>query len=146
MVLREDPFRNPNSQVRYPLNLHVQKDFAQTVSMTVQPYAPPVPANFSFTQITVKDLITQIVYTWTNGSWDNQPYVTPGNGMLIMDIFVINLGGTINTGQVTLKDSSGNTLHSQTTPNASIGVIYELGAFSINMPTTAYNLTLSITP
>jgi hypothetical protein len=146
MVIREDPFNNPNYLRRYPINLIVEKAFAQTATMTVQPYAPNPPANFSFAQITVKDLITQIVYTWTNGSWDNQPYVTPGNGMLIIDIFVINLGGTISSGQVTVKDSSGNTLHSQATPNASIGVVYEMGAFSINMPTTPYTLTVSVTP
>ena len=146
MVLREDPFNNPYMPKRYKLNLKVGKAYAQTATMTINPYAQNPPANFQFSQITVKDLVTQLVYTWTNGSWDNQPYVTPGTGMLVMDIGVVNLGGVIAPGQVTVKDSAGNTVYSSATPGGDIGVQYLVGPFTLNMPSTPYTLTITVAP
>ena len=123
------------------------------------------PTTGILAQIQIIDLARNIAYTWVknvtypNGYWLNNlsggpytaapqgqaPLITPGANNLQIIVWATNIGQTTGTLTVTIKDSNGNTLASNS-GSASQGndVVAETGA--INMPSTSYSISISTTP
>jgi len=125
----------------YPLFVSL----ADTQSITVNPYQS---ATFKITQIIVKDVARGITFTWTNGIWDNQPTITPGTNNLYIQFSVTNTGAVAGNPITAIKETStGNILQSATTASVAPGAVSgAIGAIGVTMPTTAYGITITVTP
>ena len=125
-----------------------------------------IPKNFaSITQITairIQDVARNVWYSWDknsqypNGYWDNAggtgsnapvgqaPLVTPGSNNLYISFNAVNNGNITGNLTLTIKDAAGNTLSNtvvSTAPGGNAGA-----QVTVNMPTTPYSITLSVTP
>ena len=156
MTTYEDTFRNVNGKNGSLMPLQISLDSAY---VTATPYGS---TQSQITAIRVQDTVRNVWYSWDknatypNGSWDNAggtgnnapvgqtPLITPGSQNLSIAFNAVNNGSVAGNLTLTIKDGAGNVLFNNviyTQPGASAGV-----QVTVNMPSTPYSITVSVTP
>jgi len=139
MTLYEEAFPQKKGG-RYPLNLKIKK-FAQTITVTVQPYQPNMQAVIVY----ATDVPTGTQYTYEGGAWNATPYITPGNNNLKIVVAVQNVGNATADATVTVTPS-GQSAQTQTVAGVASGDIIPTNAFTFNMPSAALPITIAVSP
>jgi hypothetical protein len=116
----------------------------------------------SITGIRIQDISRAVWYSWDknstypNGYWDNAggtgsnapvgqtPLITPGSANLYIAFNAVNNGNVSGNLTLTIKDSAGNVLVSNVVNTAPGGNASEV--VTVNMPSTPYSITVSVTP